>query len=177
MSTIRIELLTLEDAEAIQTLADDWAIAATTRIPHPYPDHAALEYIRVHLEKRASGTEYVFAVKQRREVVGVCGLHKIEGGHARELGYWIGRPYWGHGFASRAARLALAFAFDNLKLESVGACALETNQASRRVLEKSGLQFTGLCPHNDPLLKRPEEPVAVYQITRPDWNKLRSEEV
>jgi RimJ/RimL family protein N-acetyltransferase len=166
--TAGVYLLSPEDAEAIQRLASDPAIAATTRLPHPYPENAARDFIASHLKERADGSAYVFAIKDRQELVGLCGLHQIEAGAARELGFWVGRPFWGKGYASFAVKMVLQFAFQNLRLECVGSCALDTNSASRRVLEKNGFRLLRVEHHQDPLLKQPGL-VAVYEITRADW--------
>lgn len=172
--TLGLYLVTPEDADAIQRLISDPAIAATTRIPHPYPENGAKEFIAHQLQERALGTAYVFVIKDRQELVGACGLHGIEGTHANELGFWIGRPYWEKGFATFGVEMILEFAFNNLRLASVRACALESNAASRRVLEKCGFELARIEPHNDPLLKRPDEKQAVYELTQSHWNDFRN---
>jgi RimJ/RimL family protein N-acetyltransferase len=168
------ELLSLAHAEAIQRLVSDPLVAATTRIPHPYPENGAREFIEQQMKERAEGNAYVFAITERREVVGVCGLHGIERKQARDLGFWTGRPFWGKGYATFGVKMVLEFAFQNLRLERVNACALESNAASRRVLEKNGFQLLRLEPHNDPSLKRPDELQAVYEITRLQWENCRN---
>jgi ribosomal-protein-alanine N-acetyltransferase len=168
-SNVGVYLLSPGDAEAVQRLASDPAIAATTRMPHPYPENAAREFISQQLKERAEGTTYVFAIKDRQELVGLCGLHGIESNHAREIGFWIGRPFWGRGHASFGVKMVLDFAFRNLRLERVGSCALESNAASRHVLEKNGFRLLRVVSHSDPLLKRPHELVAEYEITRAQW--------
>jgi [ribosomal protein S5]-alanine N-acetyltransferase len=167
--TAGVYLLSLEDAEAIQRLASDADVAATTRIPHPYPENGARDLISGQLKERAEGTGYIFTIKDRQELVGLCGLHGIEGASARELGFWIGRPFWGKGYASFGVKMVLQFAFQNLRLERVGSSALESNAASRRVLEKSGFRLLRLERHNDPALKRPDELLAIYEVTRTQW--------
>jgi RimJ/RimL family protein N-acetyltransferase len=171
--TSSINLVAMEHAEEIQRLASDPAIAATTRIPHPYPANGARNFIEAHLKERGEGSAYVFVIRDREKVVGVCGLHGIDGKQARELGYWVGRPYWGKGYATFAVGMLLEFAFRNLRLDQVNACALETNLPSRRVLEKSGFILQRTEPHSDPLLKRPNELQAIYQITRAKWLEFR----
>jgi len=162
-------LISPPDADAIQTLASDPAIAATTRMPHPYPDNAARDFIAAQEKERMEGIAYVYAIKDHKELVGLCGLHGIEKDYARELGFWIGKPYWGKGYATFGVKMVLQFAFKNLRLERVGSCALESNAASRRVLEKNGFRLLHLGPHQDSGLKRPDEQVAYYEITRALW--------
>ena len=167
--TAGLYFLSPQDADALQRLASDPAIAATTRVPHPYPANAARDFIANQEKERAEGTTCVFAIKDRNELVGLCGLHGIEAARARELGFWVGRPFWGKGYASFGVKMVLQFAFQNLRLERVGSFALESNAASRRVLAKNGFRFLGLEPHSDSMLKRPGELLARYEITRADW--------
>ncbi len=68
---------------------------------------------------------------------GCCGLHLRESG-LFELGYWLGRPFWGHGYATEAARKLAGFAFSRLKATQLTAGYFHDNPASGRVLEKVG---------------------------------------
>lgn len=53
----------------------------------------------------------------------------------------VARNYWGHGYATEAARAALAYGFDILKLDRIIALAKPNNVASRRVMEKKGMRY------------------------------------
>lgn len=57
-----------------------------------------------------------------------------------ELGYWIGVPFWGNGYATEAAQAVLDYAFRNIGLERVIAKFLRRNPASGRVLQKLGMK-------------------------------------
>lgn len=166
-STVTIRLLAAEHEEAIQRLASDARISATTRIPHPYPEHGARDYIAAQISARQRGTSWTFAIADHDEIVGVCGIEGIGRDEPPELGYWVGTPYWGLGYASIGVKLVLEFAFQNLLLDQVRAHALEHNTASRRVLEKSGFEFLRIVPHYDPALGNFEQIIAQYLITRP----------
>ena len=72
------------------------------------------------------------------ETAGACGLVVQEGQRAAELGYWIGAPHRGRGYATAAAREAVRFAFAEAGLDRVFALPLAENVASRRVLERVG---------------------------------------
>jgi RimJ/RimL family protein N-acetyltransferase len=174
IQTAGVYLLAPAHAAAIQRLASDPAIAAATRMPHPYPENGARDFIERQAAERARGSAYGFAIVDLGEVVGVCGLEGIAKGGEGELGYWVGRPFWGRGYATLAVRMVLEFAFQNLRLQQVNASVLETNATSRRVLEKNGFELLRLGRHDDPLLKRPDELLAVYSITRQRWDDLRS---
>ncbi|MBB3016968.1 RimJ/RimL family protein N-acetyltransferase [Microvirga lupini] len=61
-----------------------------------------------------------------------------------ELGYSFMRPFWGHGYASEAARALLDWVYRSVSVDHVIGFAVADNTASRRVLEKAGMRFTGL---------------------------------
>lgn len=135
----------LDDAEAIATLANDWDIARNLRdaFPHPYTRADADAY----LERVASGAiANSFAITVDDCAVGGVGLHPrvdIERCSA-EIGYWLGKAYWGRGLATAAVRSLTAFAFEHLGLLRVFALPFEENRASARVLEKAGFVREGL---------------------------------
>jgi RimJ/RimL family protein N-acetyltransferase/catechol 2,3-dioxygenase-like lactoylglutathione lyase family enzyme len=146
--TARLTLrpFTLADAAAVTRLAGDAAIARTTAtIPQPYPEGAAVQWIASHAEAWHDGTGMELAVVERAtdELVGAIGLG-IAARHRRaELGYWIGRPYWGRGYCTEAAIAILAFGFDDLGLNKVTSRHMTTNPASGRVMQKAGMRYEG----------------------------------
>ena len=132
----------LADAPDVQRLAGDRAVAAgTLTIPHPYPDGVAEEWIASHDGRDTAP----FAIERKEDgaLLGAVGLD-VEPDHARaELGYWVGKPYWGHGYATEAARAVVRYAFDNLNLHRVYAYHFVDNPASGRVLQKIGMTYEG----------------------------------
>jgi len=135
-----------EDAPAIARLAGDRQIAATTvRIPHPYTDEDALAFLADTGEDFHAGRAVVFAISipSGGELCGAVGLHTAEAHRHAELGYWIGVPFWGRGYATEAAFAAVAFGFENLGLNRIFAQCFAGNRASRRVLEKIGMRHEG----------------------------------
>src|SRR5580693_9877626 len=88
------------DAKAIAALANDRRIAANTaRIPHPYGVDDAEQFI-ASVNKREG--EACFVITLDGAPIGVCSIDLREDGP--EMGYWLGVPYWGRGFATEAAR-------------------------------------------------------------------------
>jgi ribosomal-protein-alanine N-acetyltransferase len=79
------------------------------------------------------------------EPVGAAGLQHLDGGPEVEVGYRFLKTHWGRGYATESALASLAYGFDDLGLERIVAVALESNLASRRVLEKCGLSEIGLA--------------------------------
>ena len=78
------------------------------------------------------------------EKIGAAGLQHLEGGPEIEVGYRFLKAYWGQGYATESARASIAYGFDEVGLDRIVAVALKTNVASRRVLEKCGLNEIGL---------------------------------
>ena len=61
-----------------------------------------------------------------------------------ELGYWLGVPYWGKGYATEASQEILRFGFETLKLRRIYASYVTENPTSGRVLEKIGMRYEGI---------------------------------
>jgi len=133
------------DLEALVRHANNSKIASNLRdqFPHPYTRRDGIEYLEFVRDQRP---ERNFALQFGGEAIGGLGfqigvdISRI----AAEMGYWIGEPYWGRGFATRAAQAASEWAFQQYKLTRVFAMVFSYNRASARVLEKAGFQFEGL---------------------------------
>jgi RimJ/RimL family protein N-acetyltransferase len=138
--TARLQLRAprFEDAKRVAALAGDRRIAENTaRIPHPYGIDDAKQWIRTAILQPA-----VYVVTIGGELIGACGLDGCDG--IPELGYWIGVPFWGCGYATEAALGLIDQAFGDLGHEVLTGSARISNPASRRVLEKCGFQWTGV---------------------------------
>ncbi len=121
-----------------------------TRIPFPYTLSSAQEWFDdCQAAYTADKAEFfVVADKTTDTLMGGIGLHPIntcpfeEG--ALELGYWLGEPYWGHGYMPEAAQALISFAFKTKPaLQKVLASTFLENKASQRVLYKAGLTYQG----------------------------------
>jgi len=160
----------LGDAKAIAQLANDRRIAEnTTRIPHPYRLADAEAFIA---QVNRDGDELAFLITLDDEPIGACGLAQLDG-PAPDLGYWIGAPYWGNGYATEAARAVIDHAFTALGHEAVQAGARVTNPASRRVLEKCGFQWTGVGLTRIRALAS-SAPIDRFRLERAIWRSLKS---
>ena len=136
----------LGDAPRVKLLAGDRDIAAMTlNVPHPYEDGMAEKWIGSHQERFEKGEEAIFAItlKTSGELIGAIGLILKLNHEKAELGYWIGKPYWGHGYCTEAARAALRYAFTEGGLNRVHAYHFRHNLASGRVMQKLGMKYEG----------------------------------
>jgi ribosomal-protein-alanine N-acetyltransferase len=158
------------DAPRVQLLAGEREVAETTAvIPHPYPEGAAAAWIAAQARDLASGREYTYAVtlSEDRVLVGAIGLRPTATEH-ENLGYWIGRPYWGRGYATAAARAVIALAFSFLDVDLIAASHLTRNPASGRVMAKCGMQPLR-TEYRDHRGRREE--FCVRGITRDAWER------
>ncbi len=74
-------------------------------------------------------------------LMGHVGLHKLS--DAVEVGYALGKAYWGMGYATESARALLGFGFTHLQLPEIIALAYAANTASRHAMERLGMSFAG----------------------------------
>jgi len=176
LTTERLTLRPFEmsDAPAMQRLVSAPEVAYNTlRIPHPYPDGAAEEWISSHQQSSDDDAEVVFAITLREsgEFVGVIGLRPAPHDKA-EIGYWIGVPYWGRGYATEAVGAVIRFGFESLSLHRIESNHFTRNPASGRVMEKNGMRYEGLLRG---AVKKGDEylDIRFYGILRGDWENTR----
>jgi [ribosomal protein S5]-alanine N-acetyltransferase len=125
----------LSDAREISLLAGDYEVASMTgTIPHPYSERMAADWLASVLDGEEG---VVFVIVRSGTLIGCTGYRAFARDHA-ELGYWIGKPYWGMGYATEAvqALVRYAFATDGFAYLTVG--HFSDNPASARVIAKAG---------------------------------------
>ena len=161
---------TLKDAKAVAVLANDRRIAENTaRIPHPYKLADAESFIAG--ANKANG-ETVFLVTDRAgTIMGACGV-AVADPDAPELGYWLGVPHWGQGFATEALHAVIDFAFSECEHTALHAGARVTNPASRRVLEKCGFQWTGVGLYRIRAINS-SAPIDRFRLERGIWQAIK----
>ena len=132
-----------QDAPRIAALANDLDIARMTkRMPHPFRMADADAFVlQVAAQDPARANTFVIEHEDLGPV-GVIGLFEGED-RVPETGYWIGRPYWGRGFATEALDAADVWASRKWKRRALIAGHFADNPASGRVLEKAGFLYTG----------------------------------
>jgi RimJ/RimL family protein N-acetyltransferase len=160
-----------DDAKAVAKLANDRRVAENTaRLPHPYTPSDAQEFIA-----RANGTDGELAwiiTLPNDKIIGACGVGALDG-KPPEIGYWLGVPHWGKGYATEAARALIDHAFTELGYETLQAGARVSNPTSRRVLEKCGFQWTGVALRRVRAIAS-AAPVDRFRLDRGLWASLRS---
>jgi RimJ/RimL family protein N-acetyltransferase len=159
----------LEDAKMVATLANDRRIAENTaRIPHPYKVADAEGFIA---GANKAGGEAVFLITLAdNTIIGACGIAMQD--ETPELGYWLGVPYWGKGYATEALHAVIDYAFTDLAHEALQAGCRVTNPASRRVLEKCGFQWTGVGLYRIRAIHS-SAPIDRFRLERGIWSALK----
>jgi RimJ/RimL family protein N-acetyltransferase len=126
------------DADALVSCLNDPEISRWTRIPYPYTEADALEFMR-------STQERAFAITDRAsgELLGGIGM-RLPAEGVGEVGYWVRREARGRGIATRALRLLARWALEEQRLVRLQLTAEPENVASLRVAEKAGFTREGL---------------------------------
>ena len=160
--------LNLEDAPIVQRLAGEWEIAETTeRIPHPYENGMAEEWIRTQQQafNKKESVALAITLKADSTLIGAIGFEIDQPYRCAEIGYWIGMPYWGHGYCTEAASEMLRYAFQDLGMKRVQGRTMTKNPASGRVLEKIGMKLEGITRQSIFRFDNFED-VAIYSMLR-----------
>ena len=110
-----------------------------------WPVHTGVENSREIIRAVLSAPEtYAVCLKESGKAIGSIGLHRndiAEDEDEYELGYWIGKPYWGQGLIPEAAREVLRHAFEDLGMNRIWCGYYDGNTKSRRVQDKLGFVF------------------------------------
>lgn len=163
------------DAEALYKYAKDPAIGPIAGwLPHT----SVANSLEIIWTVFAAPETYAVVLKETDEPVGCCGIMFANSLHSAEMqqreaeiGYWIGKPYWGQGLIPEAVKALLSRCFYDLGLETVWCGYYDGNLKSKRVCEKSGFNYHH---SNDDIIsplgdKRTEH---FYIMTKEDYNTL-----
>ena len=148
-----------------------------------WPAHRSLEESRSVIEHVFCGEEaYAVCLKTDGRAIGAVEL-KLNG-HTDmterddecELGYWLGKPFWGQGLMPEAAREMLRHAFEDLGMTRVWCGYYDGNTKSKRVQEKCGFRYQRTTEGVDVPLMHEKRTGHVNCITKEEWENRRMEE-
>lgn len=130
-----------EDAEELYTYASDPDVGPAAG----WPPHTSVENSREIICEVLSAPEtYAVCLKETGKPIGSIGLHRNDLATAEdeyELGYWIGKPFWGQGLIPEVSREILRYAFEELGMNRIWCGYYDGNEKSRRVQEKLGFIY------------------------------------
>ena len=142
----------ISDAQVVQRLAGDPDVSGTLFTFDPRKPGVAEQWILDQYECYDKGRWVNFAVTDiaRGLIMGSIGLDlDIDPcNHAAEIMYWIGKEYWGKGYATESAKVVLGYGFNIIGLNYIYARYLVRNPASGRVLTKIGMNYKGYLPQS-----------------------------
>ncbi len=160
-----------DDTAELMELANDRRIAEMLgRMPHPYFEADARGFIGSARSRNQPGCAYAITNSDTGAFIGCAGLNATPRG--LEIGYWIGEPYWGRGYATEAAHALVDLAFRATAIDVLHASCRVINTASRRVIHKCGFQYAGQGMLNS--LAAGQVPVERYRLDRRTWVSLRT---
>jgi RimJ/RimL family protein N-acetyltransferase len=132
-----------EDAPALATaIADEAIVRNLATAPWPYSMRDAEAYLASPRDPILPSLLIFERGTGAPQLVGACGLGRRPSSSV-EMGYWIGRPYWGRGFATEACQALIEIA-RALGLTTLEGSHFIDNPASARVLEKLGFEGVGI---------------------------------
>ncbi len=143
----------LSDAKELQRLIGDRDVSDTLQlVPYPYLDGMAEEWINQQTNEQlgAKTTHYSkdihFAITNRQYgflmgTFSIINISKVT--DKAEIGYWLGKPYWGKGYCTEAANAIVKYGFEVLGLNRIYATHMTRNPRSGRVMDKIGMKHEG----------------------------------
>lgn len=148
LRTARLGLrpLQAEDAPVFHRLINDWDICRKLpEAPFPYPAALAGEWIAAAAADRAAGRAEQFAIIDTATgaLIGSAGLRLSRDKKSADLGYWLGRRYWGQGYGLEVAARLTSWGFAALSVLKITATVAADNEASVKVLGRAGFVAAG----------------------------------
>src|SRR5215217_3551562 len=135
----------LADVQAIVRLAGEKTVAEMTAlIPHPYSPEDAQRFVFHARHANAHGEGLTLGVTPKGKpnaLIGTVGIVASPEHGEPHLSYWLGVPFWNHGYATEAARALVDAFFAYTAGPALASSARVINPTSRRVLEKCGFAF------------------------------------
>jgi ribosomal-protein-alanine N-acetyltransferase len=146
LSTARLLLRTLrpDDATPLFALFNNWnVIRFLSAPPWPYSPGDSRLFVNGVVARSPGLNEEVLAITQGGTFIGVISVRQHEPGPLQRgagpnIGYWVGEPFWGHGFMSEALAALVAHIFGATDTDAIYSGAFMENVASLRVQEKVG---------------------------------------
>lgn len=179
--TLQTECLLLrpwceEDAQSLYAYASDPEVGP----PAGWPPHKSVEDSLNVIRHVLSGAEcYAICLKEDGKAIGAIELMRSRGtvtttrDDEGELGYWLGRPFWGKGYMPEAARALIRRGFEELGMNTIWCAYYEGNDKSKRVQEKLGFVHHHTCEAVDVPLLGETRTSHVNILTREMWMRGR----
>ena len=145
-----------------------------------WPPHQSIDESRDVIKNVLNGAEvYAVCLKEDEKAIGAIEL-KLNG-HTDmtdrddecELGYWLGKPFWGQGIMPEAVKEMLRHAFEDCGMQKVWIGYYEGNTKSKRVQEKCGFKYQWRSENVDVPLMHEKRTGHVSLMTKEDWEAMQ----
>lgn len=160
------------DAEDLYKYAKDPSVGPAAG----WPAHKSIDESRCVIKNVLNGKEaYAVCLKDDGKAIGAIELmlnghnHLSQNDDECELGYWIGKPFWGQGLIPEAAREMLRRAFEDLGINKVWCGYYDGNLKSKRVQEKNGFTYQFTNENADVPLMNEKRTEHISCITKEEW--------
>lgn len=141
-----------------------------------WPPHESVEDSLYVIQNVLTGEEaYAVCLKETGKPIGTIELKLGDKAELAanedqcELGFWLGKPYWGQGIMPEASRELVRHAFEDLGFNTVWCGYYEGNRKSMRAQEKIGFKYYGKKENVDVPLMGEKRTVYISCITKEDW--------
>lgn len=109
--------------------------------PVAWQQTQALLLKRLHHWQHYGFGLWALVYKPDQQLIGQCGLQRLEGTAEVELAYAIAQQYWNQGLTTEAAQASISWGFESLSFNRIVAMTQPTNHASQRIMQKLGMQY------------------------------------
>jgi ribosomal-protein-alanine N-acetyltransferase len=151
-----------DDWLRLRQIANDPQVMRYISDGQPWPDERIREFVERQIGHfdRLGYCLWKLLLNETSAMIGFCGLQPLNGTTETEIGWWLGRAWWGRGLATEAARTVLLDGFERAGLERIVAVAMAANRASLHVMEKLGMKYEREMIHRG-------FGVVLYAVNRP----------
>ncbi|MDP4912113.1 MAG: GNAT family N-acetyltransferase, partial [Pseudomonadales bacterium] len=174
ITTTRLSLaqFTANDAELLHAAARASVKEVYPWLPWCHPNYSltdSKDWIATCGSLWSADSAWAFAIRERQQgqLVGSCGLHRIDEHHNANLGFWIATPATGRGYASEAALALAAYGIRYLQLMRIEIIMSTRNHASEKVAINLGAHHEGIARNRLMLHDQPHH-AHVYALTPED---------
>lgn len=179
IETPRLILRPFEMKDAAATY-ENWASDPEVTKYLTWPAHSSVEISRMVLHDWVEGYErddyYQWGIVLKdgdgKPIGSISAVRMYEKINGVEIGYCLGRPWWGGGIMTEALKAVTGFFFESVGVNRVQACHDANNPASGRVMAKAGMTYEGTLRQSDTNNQGLVD-LCVYGILAEEWNKNR----
>lgn len=157
------------DAEVLYRLASDPVVGPRAG----WPVHESVDESRQVIRQYfVNDCTWAVTLKATGQLLGCIGFYTYGqsnidiGENDAEVGYWIGRQYWGCGYCTEALTAIVDHCFDTRHFDTLWADHFVDNLASRRVMTKCGFADTGIKNYSSRLAHPADAPICVMKLTK-----------